>query len=229
MQDSIQAPFSFGGTQLHVLRGTPGWQAAVEALRRRYERFGSRAEEAASTYAQRYRGRRAAMVFDVVHSANRNYETTVVNRVERFSTTSAARSMLSLSQSGPEDRTGFRRFEADAMMQVAARLAAHCARLEVDDDEGCREWANGDDPGLLHRLDPVIGSVKGMGFTLYRYLRMRCGADDVKPDRRVAGGLHACGFPFFSSPEHIYVLALAAAFEAGLRPLVLDQLLWSNE
>jgi hypothetical protein len=217
---------SLGGTELHVLQATPGWGPAVRNLRQLYEREGGRAEREAAAFAERFSGRRAAMVFDVVQSANRNYDATVTPRVTRFAATSAARSLRALADEGPPDRTGFRRYEADAMMLLATRLADFCDRQGLGDDEGCRQWATGDDPGVLHQLDPVIGHVKGIGFTLYRYLRMRAGADDLKPDRRVATGLERCGFPLFARPEHIYVLALAAAVEVGVRLLVLDQLLW---
>lgn len=215
-----------GGTELHVFQAASDWQPAVAKLRDLYERDGERAEREASVFAERFRGRRAAMVFDVVQSANRRYESIVSPRVARFEATTAARSLRSLAEEGPQDQTGFRRYEADAMMLLATRLADYCDQHGLDEDEGCRQWAAGDDPGVLHQLDPVVGHVKGIGFTLYRYLRMRAGADDIKPDRRVGKGLERCGFPLFTRPEHIDVLALAAATEAGLRPLVLDQLLW---
>jgi hypothetical protein len=217
---------TFGGTQLHVLQATPGWQDAVDRLRDLADRDGERAASEASAFADRFAGQRAAMVFDVVQSANRRYDTIVAPRVRRFEETPVARSLRAFAEAGPPDRTGFRRNEADSMVLLAGRLADHCDRLGEGEDEGCLRWATGDDPGVLHHLDPVIGRVKGIGFTLYRYLRMRAGADDVKPDRRVAIGLERCGFPLFTRPEHIYVLALATAAETGLRPLVLDQLLW---
>lgn len=215
-----------GGTELRVLRATPGWGPAVDRLIQLSATDGDRAEEAAAAFGRRFEGQRAAMVFDVVQSANRNYDKIVTPRVQRFQQTTAARSLRALADEGPIGQAGFRRNEATAMTLLAGRLADHCEALSVDDDEGCRRWALGDDPGVLHRLDPVTGYVKGIGYTLYRYLRMRAGADDVKPDRRVANGLHRCGFPLFTTPEQIYVLALAAAVDAGIRPLVLDQLLW---
>lgn len=220
------AEHGIGGAQLSILRSDRGWSDAVIRLVELYQRGGAGAEEAASTYASRYDGRRAVMVFDVVHSANRRYDQVVRPRVERFERTSAAQSLRHLADEGPPPTTGFKRYEAAAMRSIAASLADYCDERNLDDDEGCRHWAEGPDPGVLHLLDPVIGYVKGVGLTLYRYLRMRSGADDIKPDRRVANGLQRLGFPRFRSPAHTYVLAHAAAIDAQMRPLVLDQLLW---
>ena len=82
--------------------------------------------------------------------------------------------------------------------------------------------------GLEHgpRLDPVAGAVPGIGPALFAYLRMRSGSDAIKPDLRVANGLRQLGFHVPSGEHAILVVARAAAAEAAIGLLILDQLLW---
>ena len=69
-------------------------------------------------------------------------------------------------------------------------MAAFADGLGLSEDEGCLRWAHGV-AGLEHApgLDPVVGSVNGIGPALFAYLRMRSGADALKPDLRVARAL----------------------------------------
>ena len=60
-------------------------------------------------------------------------------------------------------------------------------------------------------------------------MRMRCGADAIKPDLRVANALRQLGFDAGNDPHSILVLARAAATELGVGLLVLDQLLWGRD
>ena len=97
----------------------------------------------------------------------------------------------------------------------------------MNEDQACRRWAD-DAAGLEHApdLDPVAGAVRGIGPALFAYLRMRSGSDALKPDVRVAKGLQQLGFPQGPDEHAILVVAHAAAVEAAIDLLVLDQLLW---
>ena len=79
------------------------------------------------------------------------------------------------------------------------------------------------------KLDPVVGGVPGIGPALFAYMRMRCGADALKPDLRVADALRNLGFESAGDPHSILVVARAAATELGVSLLVLDQLLWGRD
>jgi hypothetical protein len=58
-------------------------------------------------------------------------------------------------------------------------------------------------------------------------MRMRCGADALKPDLRVARALRHLGFPVAGADGHaLLVLARCVAAEIGVDLLTLDQLLW---
>jgi len=88
------------------------------------------------------------------------------------------------------------------------------------------QWAQGV-AGLEHApgLDPVAGSVTGIGPALFAYLRMRSGADALKPDLRVARALCKLGFHVPGGEHAILVVAHAVADEMAISLLVLDQLL----
>jgi hypothetical protein len=68
------------------------------------------------------------------------------------------------------------------------------------------KWAQGV-AGLEHApgLDPVVGSVTGIGPALFAYLRMRSGANALKPDLRVARALRKLGF-YVPVGEHAILL-----------------------
>jgi hypothetical protein len=72
----------------------------------------------------------------------------------------------------------------------------------------------------------VAGSVTGIGPALFAYLRMRSGADALKPDLRVVRALRTLGFHVPVGEHAILVVARAAADETAISLLVLDQLLW---
>jgi hypothetical protein len=61
---------------------------------------------------------------------------------------------------------------------------------------------------------------------LFAYLRMRSGADALKPDLRVARALSKLGFHVPAGSHATLVVAHAAADEVAINLLVLDQLLW---
>ena len=69
----------------------------------------------------------------------------------------------------------------------------------------------------------------GIGPALFAYMRMRCGADALKPDLRVAAALRELGFGVPGDEHSILVIARAAAAELDVSLLVLDQLLWGRD
>src|SRR5689334_21816470 len=103
----MHAPRS-GMITLMSVECLPWWPSAMANLRGRLEAHGEAATAAADAYAERYRGRRAAMVFDVVASRQRRYERTVLPKVEAFAATPAAASLAVLAQYGPGQGWGLR-------------------------------------------------------------------------------------------------------------------------
>jgi len=167
------------------------------------------------------------MVFDVVASRQRRYTARVRPMVERFSTTEAAASLQALAAAGPEGTEGLRTGEAETMQQVAAGLARYGERHGLDEEQAVRQWADSAAP-FEHapKLEPYVGSIKGMGPALLAYLRMRSGADALKPDLRVRKALLRLGFQVPGDEHAILVVTHQAAEEVGVPLLVLDQLLW---
>jgi len=113
------------------------------------------------------------------------------------------------------------------MQGVASGLRRYCQQHGSGEEEGVGRWARSAAP-FEHapKLEPYVGSVKGMGPALLAYLRMRCGADAIKPDLRVRDALNRLGFQVPNDEHSILVVAHAAADHLRVYRLVLDQLLW---
>lgn len=192
---------------------------------------GEAARAAASDYAAVYEGRRGSMVFDVVASRQRKYLSRVRPLVAQWEANVTEPSLQTLALE-PLDRTayGLQSSEPVTMQTVAANLVDFAASLGVSEDEACRTWAR-EVEGLEHspRLDPVVGAVSGIGPALFTYMRMRCGADALKPDVRVIAALRSLGFTTPGDAHSVLVVARGAASEVGLDLLSLDQLLWFYE
>jgi hypothetical protein len=135
------------------------------------------------------------MVFDVVASRQRRYTRRVLPMVERFQDSPASHSLEDLARQGPGEGHGLRSGEPETMQHVAQGLLRYCQRHGLGEEDGVLQWAQGAAP-FEHapKLEPYVGSVKGMGPALLAYLRMRCGADALKPDLRVQRGLNRLGF-----------------------------------
>ena len=211
---------------LERLRQLPGWQEATDRLRERYKASGEAAAREATSYADRYRGRRGAMVFDVVLSRQRRYA-----RVERlaaqFAETEPGATLEVLAARGPGDGHPLRAGEAETIQAVAQGLVSFGATHGLDEERGVRRWAE-EAEAFEHapRLEPFVGRVVGIGPALFAYLRMRCGADALKPDLRVQQALRQLGYPVPNDPHAVLLTAKGAAGELGTSMLVLDQLLW---
>jgi hypothetical protein len=209
--------------QLHQL---PGWHDATQNLRERYRVHGAAAQDRAGAYAERYQHRRAAMVFDVVLSRQRRY-TRVEKLADQFAATKQGRSLAALAHHGPGAGYPLRAGEATTMQAVANGLLRYCRTQGLEEEVGVRRWA--DDAGPFEhapRLEPFVGATPGIGPALFAYLRMRSGADALKPDLRVHSALHSLGYPVPRDQHAILLVAQGAAAELGIGLLVLDQLLW---
>jgi hypothetical protein len=213
--------------EMTTIQELPWWAEGIDKLRGLNASHGDEARQRANDYAVTYCGQRAAMVFDVVASRQRRYTQRVLPMVELFMQSPAASSLRSLAEHGPGHDHGLRQGEPETMQQVAQGFVRYLDRHRLSEEDGVREWALGTSP-FEHapKLEPYIGSVKGMGPALFAYLRMRSGADALKPDLRVRDGLDALGFAVPNDAHAILVVAHAAAEEVGLALLVLDQLLW---
>jgi hypothetical protein len=170
------------------------------------------------------------MVFDVVVSRQRKYDSVVLPRVEKWAAAGDP-SLARLAQSEVQaEQFGLQRTEPVTLQTVAANLLAFCRDQGLSEDEGCRAWADGvQDLEHAPKLDPIVGGVWGIGPALFAYMRMRCGSDALKPDLRVASTLRKLGFDVPGDEHSILVVARAAAAELGVSLLVLDQLLWGRD
>lgn len=208
----------------------PGWDQGRAGILMLKISGGTAASDRASRYGQTYQGRRAAMVFDVVASAQRKYTSHVLPMVTRFEQTDSAVSLVTLAERGVPESLGLREREPATIRGVAAGLVAFALEHNLDEESGIKVWAEYAD-AFKHapKLDPYVGAVSGIGPALFAYLRMRCGADAIKPDSRVGNVLAALGFPHTSDEHSRLVLAEAVAQAAGIGLLELDQLLWWAE
>lgn len=214
---------------LTLLRKREGWEGAVAKLKSLAEQKGDDARGAAKVYANVYEGRRGAMVFDVVASRQRKYTTRVLPLVSKWEAAVSAPTLSAMASTPLIAKDyGLTSGEPTTMRTVAANLLELADDAGLSEDEACRLWAEGVD-GLQHAymLDPVVGSVSGIGPALFAYMRMRCGANALKPDVRVAEALRGLGFTTPGDAHSVITIAQGAAAEIDLDLLSLDQLLWS--
>ncbi|WP_155289640.1 hypothetical protein ACN9MI_07815 [Rhodococcoides fascians] len=213
---------------LIVLRESDYWPSAIANLTELCGRQGGAARVEAAKYAEVYAGRRGSMVVDVVASRQRKYSGRVLKIVERWESAAPDTSLRTLADTGIDAPTyGLQEAEADTIQAVAKNLARYGSDSGWNEDETCKIWADRCE-GVEHapRLDPVVGSVKGIGPALFAYMRMRSGASAIKADIRVKKSLRGLGFGVPDSDSATMVIAHAAAEEMDMDLLVLDQLLW---
>lgn len=215
---------------LRQLQSRDWWTDAMLALRRLADSDDGRAKDRAASYASRYSGERAASVIDVVASRQRRYETVVNPLVNQFQQQYPALTLAELARGVVSSGFGLPNERWETIISVAGGLERFRADqglgAETDDDV-IAAWATATEPlRLAENLDPYVGTVKGIGPALFAYLRMRSGADAVKPDSRLRSHLVDLGFSLPRDDTALILLAEAAAEEAQLPRLVLDQLLW---
>ena len=98
---------------LAVLSKRTGWAGVLKRLHDLYDEHGTDAAMSAEGYADRYKGRRAAMAFDAVASRQRKYELVVLPWVAIFDTEPASASLAALSTIGPSSAFHLRTGEAE--------------------------------------------------------------------------------------------------------------------
>ena len=193
---------------------------------------GAEARATADAYVGVYSAQRGAMIVDVVASRQRNYAKRVRKIVADWKAANDEHGLGWLSEH-PMNAVQFGLSEAEVVTihEIATNLRAFAAGQGLTgsggEDEACRIWAQG--CGALEhapKLDPVVGSVKGIGLALFAYMRMRSGADAIKPDIRVKTALRNLGFVVPNDDHAVLLITQAAASEIGMSRLVLDQLLW---
>jgi hypothetical protein len=213
-----------------ILRSWPGWDAAVRALTQHAERHGSRARAASEELRSRYRDVPAAMVIDAVASRQRKYQSTVQPFVQRYLDQHPSLTLRDLSLTGAQGTALSRRGEPQTVQDTALGLLRFADEHTLSETEAVRAWGEATN-GLTHahRLDPYVGSVRGIGVALFAYLRMLAGADGLKPDVRVRNGFARLGFPVLYSDVALLHLAAVTAPLADLTLCELDQLLWLSD
>lgn len=204
------------------------WPEAIESLRAAWDAHGESARKRAADFAGEFEGRRAAMVFDVVLSRQRNYEKVVRPLVEQFAGTRDSESFATLRRA-PLEGYPLQEREVEAIRTIASNFATLVESTSDHDEDGVvRRWAA--ETGVLefaHEWDPTVGSVLGIGPALFAYMRMRSGGDAIKIDSRVRGRLVDHGFEVEqSSDSSTLLLCNVCAADLGCSKLELDQLLW---
>lgn len=214
---------------MNAFCGIPGWSAAVIALKQALTTHGAETRDRAERYGREYSQRRAAMVFDVVASRQRRYRSRVLPMVAEFEKTPASASLLDLSRKAPKGNFGLRTGEAETMQEVAAGLVRYGSDNDLKDDESIiASWALDSELFVFaSKLEPYVGSVHGIGGALFAYLRMRCGANAIKPDVRVYKALQLLGLPVPREDNAIILTCQGLSDELGISALELDQLLWN--
>jgi len=221
---------------LELLRTDAAWEQAVARLRELKQSGGAQAKSAAAAYVGVYAGRRGAMIVDVVASRQRSYKKRVEPMVANWMAASTEHTITALAANRLNAKQyGLSVAEVETIATVAQRFLefaeAEGLPAAADEDQLCLRWADRYGP-FEHapRLDPVVGSVKGIGLALWSYMRMRSGANTLKVDVRVRKALKQLGFSVPHDSDHaVLIIANAAAEEVGLPLLVLDQLLWSAQ
>lgn len=219
---------------LELLRADPAWGPAVARLTELKASRGAQAKAAAADYVGVYAGCRGAMILDVVASRRRRYETRVKPMVAAWLDANQEQTIAALTRNRVDAaQYGLSEAEVETIATVAQRFRgfaeAEGLTAAADEDRLCLRWAERYGP-FEHapRLDPVVGSVKGIGLALWSYMRMRSGANTLKVDVRVQNTMKKLGFSVPGDSDHaVLIIAKSAAHEAGLSLLVLDQLLWA--
>ncbi len=213
-----------------VLADQKGWEQAMLALQELFQTRGAEAKEEAKKISKRYEGARALSVVDVVASRQRRYESRVLPMVEKYRNSREDHSLNQLRTKSPTDILQLRtsQDEGGVMQLVAAGLLDFGRKYNLEsDDLICEQWAKWVEPIVFApKLDPYVGSIKGIGPALFAYLRLLSGADALKPDVQTRKMFNELGFEVPDGDNALILIAKGAAEELGTSMVVLDQLLW---
>ena len=226
LTDQLKAEYKM--TLRTVLESRDGWDLALKKLQDLIALKGVEARAEAENYASRYQGRRAAMVFDIVASRQRRYQSRVLPMVAKFEASDSATDLKTLAASQSSPVTGLQKGEWETIRNVANGLVEFGAKAGIsNEDEICLRWAEvTEELRFVHRLDPFVGHVSGIGPALFAYARMRSGAQAIKPDIRLKNGLTSLGLEAPRGEIALLVICEELAKCVDLDLLVFDQLLW---
>lgn len=182
---------------VRTLRRLEGWNAAVGALRDRYALIGEEARAAARGIEEAFVGRRPAMVFHVVVTSGlRTTSPFVESARAAFESSDNAASLAVLADRGVPEVYGIKWSKVEAIRAVAIRLHQYAELHGLDEETAVRGWAA---QALAFELEPAeepwLGHLPGIDATTLATMRRCCGADAVRPDRRLWEGLRRLGFP----------------------------------
>ncbi len=179
------------------LRRLEGWDAAVDRLRDRHSEVSEAARAAATGIERAFAGRRPAMVFHVVVTSGlRTTSPFVESARAAFESSQSAASLAVLTERGLPETYGVKRSKLELIRAVSTRLSQYADAVRLDEEESVRRWAS---EALAFELQPAaepwVGQLPGMDATTLMTLARCCGADAVRPDRRLWYGLRRLGFP----------------------------------
>ena len=213
-----------------VLGDRKSWAQSMHALQELFETHGVEAKEEAKKISKRYEGARALSVVDVVASRQRQYISRVIPMVDKYRNSREDHGLNQLRTKSPTDILQLRtsQDEGGVMQRVAAGLLEFGEKYGLESDDSiCEQWAKWVEPVVFApKLDPYVGSIKGIGPALFAYLRIFCGADALKPDVQTRKMFDELGFNVPDGDNALLLSAKAAAEELGTSMVVLDQLLW---
>ncbi|MDQ3932153.1 MAG: hypothetical protein M3252_04860 [Actinomycetota bacterium] len=173
------------------------WDAAVGNLRARYSVVGEQAWTAARGIEEAFAGRRPAMVFHVVVTSGLRTTSPFVEFARAaFEHSQNATSLAALAERGVPETYGVKRSKLALIRAVATRLHEYAEVCGLNEEGAVRRWAVEALPFELQPLtEPWVGGVPGVDATTLATLARCCGADAVRPDRRLWEGLRRLGFP----------------------------------
>ncbi|MDP8927917.1 MAG: hypothetical protein M3O70_04875 [Actinomycetota bacterium] len=216
---------------LPKLRRLEHWEPAVGTLRDRYASLGEEARAAARGIESAFVGRRAAMVFHVVVTSGlRTTSPFVESARTAFESSQSAASLAVLADRGVPETYGVKRAKLETVRAVAERLHQYAEEAGLDEEAAVRRWAS---EALAFELQPTaepwVGRVPGVDATTLATMGRCCGADAVRPDRRLWEGLRRLGFPLpggwltDEARMDTIVVVTAAAAQLSLPRAVVDE------
>jgi len=176
-----------------------------------------------------YQDKRGAMIIDVVCSRRRNYEKRVIPMVNKWIEAVKNPSLKTLSIEGAEfAELGLMANENGTLKNVAKGLLRFGEENEIENEnEICFKWGKESEKYVFNYfLEPHVGNVKGIGFALFSYLRILCGANTLKIDSRIIDCLKYLGFNTDKKPEELYLTCIEISRELQIDLITLDQFFW---
>ena len=214
----------------NTIQISPEYKAGINELADFLKlKFGQLERRMSNSELTSFTNRRGSMVVDVVASRQRKYEARVVPLVAKWEKFAGGDSLIHLLDKGtPTKLLGLRIGEAETIKNIASNFLDFGERLGIgNENEICARWAHEvEDMRFAYELDPIVGSVKGIGLALFNYMRMLSGADSIKPDVRIKKRLNQLGFKVPKNEISVMYLCELISKDLQISLLELDQLLW---